>query len=149
MIWSNHPPLPPIIVYLSPINHQAMPIADHQATPTTDHQTTPIKSSNHQTKASPIVKPSRSNHQWILGWVGDDLAWLGFKLGGWWMGLGLNGFGIDWVLNWVGWFFLMMLVGWWWWWLGVEELLVVMGLSERGAVKERIIKNCKKNEYFI
>ena len=35
---------------------------------------------------------------WLVGlddlaadWVGDDLAWLGFGLGGWWMGLGLSG----------------------------------------------------------
>ena len=24
-------------------------------------------------------------------WVGDDLAWLGFELGGWLMGFGLSG----------------------------------------------------------
>ena len=37
-------------------------------------------------------------YSWLVGFddlasdlVGDDLAWLGFGLGGWWMGLGLSG----------------------------------------------------------
>ena len=42
-------------------------------------------------------------------WVGDDLAWLGFRLGGCLMGLGLNGFWIEWV-------------GFpWWCWLGGDD----------------------------
>ena len=66
-----------------------------------DHQTTAVDkssnhadhwSSNHQTKASSIIKPHQSNHlcvsgwwvmiwlDWVSGWVGDDLAWLGFRL---------------------------------------------------------------------
>ena len=67
-------------------------------------------------------------------WVGDDLAWLGFRLGGWWMSLGLNEFRIEWVgfLDDVGW--VVMMVAGWWWWLGVEWLLVVM---DCGSVRER------------
>ena len=115
---------------------------------------------------------------WWVGWifwsVGFDLDRLDFfwfiggfwwsycRLGGWWFGLTgfrvgwvINGFWIEWVSDWVGWFFLMMLVGWrwwWWWWLGGDDGSWVwsdrrwwwtMGLWERGAVREWIIKNCK------
>ena len=64
-----------------------------------DHRTTAVDkssnhadhwSSNHQTKAFPIIKPRQSNHLWVSGWVGDDLAWLGFRLGGCWMGFAVT-----------------------------------------------------------
>ena len=49
-------------------------------------------------------------------WVGDDLAWLGFGLGGWWMGLGLNELRIEWV-------------GFpWWCWLGVVMMVAGCGV---------------------
>ena len=80
-------------------NHSSIAI-DHQTTVADKSSNHADRwSSNHQTKASPIIKPHQSNHLCVLGWVGDDLAWLGFGLGGWWFGL--IGFQVDW-LDWLG-----------------------------------------------
>ena len=82
-IWSNHLPLPLIIFYLSLINHQARPIADQII------KRRPLRSSNH---ANQIIK-----------------SLVGFRLDGWWFGLTgfrvgwvMNGFGIEWIWDWLG-----------------------------------------------
>ena len=57
-------------------NHSSIAI-DHQTTAADKSSNHADRwSSNHQTKASPIIKPHQSNHLCVSGWVGDDLAWL-------------------------------------------------------------------------